>query len=273
MKNFLLVLLMIIIVAGTGCAIYYQVDRFNKKTEVDTKTSEEQKEEKTEEKAEKLDVNSEQVTSLMKKVDVVNDFYSTGEQMQGYFYIKDKYTKNEIDDTIKLLIGLNSIDLKNRFERTNEYELGTVKLTALEVRNSIENVFGKDITYNDVKEKITMPFCAVGAVTFNSEDNSYLITEPGCGGTLNPYYSTKIISATKYENRIEIEEKAIYITANTENENNITTNIYKANKTDLIAENITTSDYDQYFDKTDSYKYTFKLEDENYYFESVEKIK
>ena len=59
--------------------------------------------------------------------------------------------------------------------------------------------------------------------------------------------------------------------------NNMTSNIYKANKLELISENTNVDngseeEYKKYFEKTDTYKYIFKLENENYYFESVEKI-
>lgn len=271
MKNFLLILLIIIIIGGTGCAVYYQIDSFNKKNE-EAKSNNQQEEKQ--EKVKELDVNSEQVTNLMKNLNVVNDYLSTGEQLQGYLYLKDQYDKNEIVDNIKLLIGLNSLDLKNRFQKGNTDELGTVTLTSEEVRSTIKNIFGPTVIYNDVTK---MDACAVGSIAFNTQSNSYFIIEPSCGGVLNPFYKTKVISAKKYSDRIELEEKAIFIKPNGEDSNNITYNIYKPNKTDVIAEivnlaNDSEDEYSQYFDKTNTYKYTFKLENNNYYFESVEKI-
>ena len=85
------------------------------------------------------------------------------------------------------------------------------------------------------------------------------------------------MSAAKYDDRIEIKEKAIYVVPNLQDMNNMTSNIYKANKLELISENTNVDngseeEYEKYFEKTDTYKYIFKLENENYYFESVEKI-
>lgn len=276
MKNFLIIVLIIGIVGGTGYAVYYQVDQFNKEHNSEIAKENTTTNSESEEKKEELDVNSEEVTSLMKKVNIVNDVFAAGPKFQGYFYLKDKYTKNEIDNKIKLLIGLNSMNLKNRFERANDYEMGKAKLTASEVKEAIQSVFGKDISYQDVsyEQGDDVMFCATGLPTFNSQDNSYVIKEDGCGGVLFPIYQTKLIRATKYKDRIEIEEKALYVTSSPEDENNVTSNIYKPRKTELIAEKVTDDSQDnQFFDKTDTYKYTFQLKDGNYYFESVELVK
>ena len=60
MKKILLVILMIIIIVLTGCSIYYQIDRFNKKE----KTSVKENIEKPKEKVERLNTDSEEVTKL-----------------------------------------------------------------------------------------------------------------------------------------------------------------------------------------------------------------
>ena len=46
MKKILLVILMIIIIALTGCSIYYQIDRFNKKEKTSVKENIEKPKEK-----------------------------------------------------------------------------------------------------------------------------------------------------------------------------------------------------------------------------------
>ncbi len=268
MKKILLVILMIIIIALTGCSIYYQIDRFNKKE----KTSVKENIEKPKEKVERLNTDSEEVTKLMNSINSVNKNISiNGEDKMGYFYLKDSYKQNEIDDSIKLLLGLNTFDLNQLYQADNK-----AILSAEEVKTSIKNIFGPNVTYNDV---IKLDTCneKIGITTFDSTSNNYTVLAPACGGTLLPYYKTKIMSATKYDDRIEIKEKAIYVVPNLQDMNNMTSNIYKANKLELISENTNVDngseeEYEKYFEKTDTYKYIFKLENENYYFESVEKI-
>ena len=268
MKKFLLVILMIIIIVLTGCSIYYQIDRFNKKE----KTSVKGNIEKPKEKVERLNTDSEEVTKLMNSINSVNKNISiNGEDKMGYFYLKDSYKQNEIDDSIKLLLGLNTFDLNQLYQVDNK-----AILSAEEVKTSIKNIFGPNVTYNDV---IKLDTCneKIAITTFDSTSNNYTVLAPACGGTLLPYYKTKIMSAAKYDDRIEIKEKAIYVVPNLQDMNNMTSNIYKANKLELISENTNVDngseeEYEKYFEKTDTYKYIFKLENENYYFESVEKI-
>ena len=87
MKKFLLVILMIIIIVLTGCSIYYQVDRFNKKE----KTSIKENIAKPKEKVERLNTDSEEVTKLMNSINPVNKNISiNGEDKMGYFYLWTK---------------------------------------------------------------------------------------------------------------------------------------------------------------------------------------
>ena len=57
-----------------------------------------------------------------------------------------------------------------------------------------------------------------------------------------------------YDDRIEIKEKAIYVVPNLQDMNNMTSNIYKANKLELISENTNVDngseeEYKKYFEK------------------------
>jgi hypothetical protein len=263
MKNFLIIVLMVVIVIVTGCGVYYQIDRFNKKDET------KEVKPKTEEKVEELDVDSEEVTKIMRNMNLVNDISKilAGDYEVGYFYLKDSYKETEIDNAIKLIIALNNTDLSQLSTENDE-----ITLNADEVKTTIKKIFGPNFTYTDVER---LEGCNL--ITFDSQNNNYNIKKLKCNKNDTSTYKTKIMHAKKYNDRIEIEEKAIYINSQLLDDGNTVYNIYKQNKKDMIAEGVklnidSKEEYEKYFENTDTYKYIFKIEDGNYYFESVEKI-
>ena len=119
---------MVVIVIVTGCGVYYQIDRFNKKDET------KEVKPKTEEKVEELDVDSEEVTKIMQNMNLVNDISKilAGDYEVGYFYLKDSYKETEIDNAIKLIIALNNTDLSQLSTENDE-----ITLNADEVKTKI----------------------------------------------------------------------------------------------------------------------------------------
>ena len=180
---------------------------------------------------------------------------------------KDNYTVNDIDNNVKLMLATEQIYLKDSSFKSGNFPI--IK-TKVEMQNEMQNIFGNSVIYAD--SNITLNCKGVGL--YDENNQTYTFTEPeGCGGTLTPHIESKAVSATKYSDKLEIVEKMAYIDY-TEGANGLITNVHKnVNDTSIIG---TLSDNDDIFtlygDKLDSYKYSFKYENGNYYFESIEKI-
>ena len=109
-----------------------------------------------------------------------------------------------------------------------------------------------DVTYTD--SNIILNCKTVGV--YDASTQTYSFTEPdGCGGVFIPEIDTKIISATKYDDKLEIVEKMAYLDYKEDSTGNFVQNVHK---------NVS--------DKLDSYKYTFKYKNGNYYFDSIKKV-
>lgn len=264
MKNFLIVLCMVLVIGGTGYSIYYQVENHNKENE--TTNNENTDNKKDNEVGENVDINSDIVTTLMNKFAVLNDPFVAG-SYSGYLYKKDNYTVNDIDNNVKLMLATEQIYLKDSSFKSGNFPI--IK-TKVEMQNEMQNIFGNSVIYAD--SNITLNCKGVGL--YDENNQTYTFTEPeGCGGTLTPHIESKAVSATKYSDKLEIVEKMAYIDY-TEGTNGLIANVHKnVNDTSIIG---TLSDNDDIFtlygDKLDSYKYSFKYENGNYYFESIEKI-
>lgn len=147
------------------------------------------------------------------------------------------------------------------------------------LKNIYEGTFGPN-TYNHVNQ-IT-DGCLT--LTYDSADSRFSYAGiSGCGGTSTFSVFEKIISATRYSDRIEIVSAAVYL-------DGMDNQMYKDyNKTTslgelLVDENIVTNKterentYNQYIennkDNLEQYTYTFTRNDDNfYYLTSVERTK
>ena len=113
--------------------------------------------------------------------------------------MKDSYKETEIDNAIKLIIALNNTDLSQLSTENDE-----ITLNADEVKTTIKKIFGPNFTYTDVER---LEGCNL--ITFDSQNNNYNIKKLKCNKNDTSTYKTKIMHAKKYNDRIEIEEKAI----------------------------------------------------------------
>lgn len=257
MKKFSIILCILLVMSVCGFCIYYQIENHDKNN---VKNPETQKIE------EKIDTNSDIVTISMNKFSILNDTFVAG-NMFGYLYRKNNYTVDNIDNDVKLMLGTEQLYLKD-----DNFKYGNfpVVKTKSEMQNEIQKIFGNDVTYSD--SNINLNCKTLG--TYDNTNQTYTFTESdGCGGTLTPYIETKIIEAIKYDDKLEIIEKMAYVDY-TEKDNELITNVHK-NENDLnVIGNLKENDdiFTLYNDKLDSYKYTFKYKNGNYYFESIKKM-
>lgn len=244
----------IFIILGLGGYIVY--DKVLS-TEKESKQEENKKEEVNEEKKyEEIATDNELIKKLMCRVNLTS---LTSGDFAGYFYSKDRIINTDIDNDIKMFLAFHNIGKR----------IGDT-ISQTQMKDSIKNIFGLDDNYKDVKEGVGG--CPWGK--FDENTKSYKVMEcTGLGGSLIPYYETTIVKALKYEDKIEIFEKVIYIRY-TDNDEKVSKNIYAADKKTIIDENIDGDNYNinNYLNELDSYKYTFNLEDGKYYFYSVEKV-
>ena len=220
---------------------------------------------------EQLDVNSDLVVKLMDIYKIFDTYYSSG-QYRGYFYQKEKYTVDNIDNQVKILLGYKyQMEQKygNNFYRddpNNCYEY----LSQDELKKSIQNLLGPNVSYIDENLRVRYNY-----VDYDSVNSNYKYARcHGFGGTRIPVFVHKVTSALKYSDRLEIIEK-IYFSQWDENQELI----YKNSSIDklgtLIGNSYKTSEenFNVYGNKLDSYKYTFKYENGNYYLSTIELVK
>lgn len=253
-----LVIVLIILVLSLGGYIVYDkvIEKENNKKENKNIT------EKKEEKKEELSITSEEVTGLMKKISITDIDTS----LTGWYYQKDKITVDDMDNQIKLIIGLqDNYDVEEEFQENRT-------ISKEDIRNSIKKILGDDIKYQD--ENINSS-CYGTAANYNEKTKQYELTG-GCGGVLIPLYKEKISKAYQTDKTIEIYQKAIYVEFESVDEEGIKENIYKTDRKTEIKKGILSEedmDYSKYFDLSDEFKFTFTKQGNNYYFSSVEKVK
>jgi hypothetical protein len=197
----------------------------------------------------------------------------------GYFYKKDSYTVDEISNQVKLYLAIYSLknDSWDNVDITEKIELNEA-----DVELAFKKLFGSTATYQN--ESLTGDGCAYNGFKYDENQKKYSQNGLGCGGIYLSKYITKVISAKKYNYRLEITEKVAYVSdgqdvcdfyvyktmedaASNDNKlGNYVINDYNNYEADLIS---------NYSDQLYSYKYTFKYdsENDNYYFYSVEKVK
>lgn len=75
MKNFLIIILIILIIGGTGYAVYHQVDEFNKKQELESSSTTTKSSNQV-----SIDMNSTEAKDILNLLDIVNNQDNTGLQ-------------------------------------------------------------------------------------------------------------------------------------------------------------------------------------------------
>ncbi len=171
-------------------------------------------------------------------------------------YVKE--SSIEIDNNYNSMYYVNEADLKSIYERT----------------------FGPD-TYSHVNSITDSYRCYT--YTYDDENKRFFyVGTNGCGGTTVFSVHEKIISATKYNDRIEIVSAAFYINGMDNKmykDYNQTTSLgeytyYNNNYTDEERNNLEDQYIDDNKDNLEQYTYTYTLNDDGfYYLTSVERTK
>ena len=147
---------MIVIIAGTGYGVYYQIDNHNKKNET---SSEIENNEEKEEVGESIDVNNEDITNLLSYFNSFDSDCANGGKNIGYFY-QDNLTSENVNSDIKLVVALNYIFSNNQ----------NFPISKDEMDNVMMKIFGNtnyDVNFNKGS------YIELQGLTFNSSLNQF----------------------------------------------------------------------------------------------------
>ena len=219
--------------------------------------------------SEPLDVNSKEVKNLYNKVNMFK--YASAGNYMGYFYEKRGTTLKAISDDVKIYMGLSLVDT------TKKTHYGKLVIPRKEVKEKVESIFGENVKYED-RSLGSNNLCYISLASYNNVNESYEVSNYGkCKDNYEAYYGTKVISADKFSNRIELYEKAYYGEYEKDAEGLIL-NVYKDQTKEELITSLKAIDLDQqaiiddFYKDLNTYKYTFYLEKDKYYLNSVERV-
>lgn len=248
--------ILFMLVIGMGGFIVY--DKFLKNN--NSENNEQQKEIE-----EVLDVNSELVQSLYSYTNTFCENY------RRIFYENDKLVMNEMKNQDKLYLGLSYMFIP--ISRSDEFDddANWMNISLEKFEESMKKIFGSNISY--IKETVT----GVPYMEFNNYEVS-IGYGSGCG--MGAEYNREVVSARKYNDRIEIDEKHVFLVSGlgsdggqgvfeeyTQNfENPIGIEAYSDSKLNGIIK--------KYENILPTYRFTYNNDGQgNYYLYSVEKVK
>lgn len=265
--NIFLVIIVIIVLCTIGVISFLAITNNNSSNKNNTK--------------ETLDVNSNLIKQLYSMVSIFNNI-DTNPKFLYYFYQKNSYTASSIDNEAKIALGLNQAR-----DLIVKSDTAKATISASNVAIGVKKVFGPSATYKNAS-LIDLVDCM--SFNYDSKSKTYTGSVDGCGGIVLDSLSTKLISALKIGNKLEITDKFAYVSWDMFNNTNTTCqdtvcphtySIYSdINKKNKIASNLTDNQVSidsivsNYGSILQTHKYTFTLgSDGNYYFTSVELVK
>ena len=237
-----------------------------------------------EKKSEEVTIDSPIAQELIKKISVF-DTIKAG-SYYGYFY-QDYLDINNISNDAKIMIGITQHkDFTSDFMNTtydatapDGANLKVIILSKEDVEKGINNFFGPNTSYTDASLiDATTTYCGFSGFQFDETRNVYMNNPINCPGFPQPYIDTKIMNVQSVDDNIEITVKVAYIKYDAANKDDVIKYIYPDNYTNTYIEKhhiLTDNSYkiDNILNNLNTYKFTFSLNSNNYYyFNKVEKI-
>ncbi len=273
-----IVLIVLLILCIIGLVSYILVDKNIIKLNNTTVENEQVEENNTSEDDNGIEINvdNENINALFNNAHHLSIGIETQIYRDGGYKVSDMTT----DEKFTLLASQWYNELNTHIDYIGQTNDQITELNEETLKNLYERTFGPN-TY-ERPTQITDGLCAT--FTYDEAYQGYIERNgAGCGGTSAFGASEKIISATKYSDRIEIVSATVYL-------DGMSNQMYKDyNKTTslgelLINENTTNNNeerentYNQYIednkDNLEQYTYTYMLnEDGFYYLTSVERAK
>lgn len=272
MKNFLIILCMLVVIGGTGYSIYYQVENHNKDNnipnEINNNDSNDNDNNKDEES---LDVNSELVKNLYnyvsfdKWLDILEknntnklETKNLNQELKNYIgyrqipnsKIKSDSCKNYPNITSSRICGSAADAVEGVDGTWDSTNSSTQVISENDLKEAVETVFGNN-SYNQVSN-FGISSCTIDqsndyrGYEYDTNSKNYVYYD-GMAGCSNLPITKQIVSAEKVNDTLIIVE-------NQKIEQDAYNSIPKES---LFNQNI---------------KYTFIYENGNYYFSSIEKV-
>ena len=284
-------ILILLLVSLFVALIYYKSDRFEL-TKVATvhalqKENKESKEELPEEtpSSEDLPVDSDLAIELHNKINVFDNIKAGS--YYGYFYKQDYLDINSISDDAKVMIGITQnknfqtdfINATYSAVAPDGVNLDVIILSKEEVKEGINSFFGPNTNYQDTNLiDAESDYCGFSGFKFDETRNVYMNNPLSCNWFPQDYIDSKIIRVYKTGNTIELTLKIAYIKYEAYSQDEVIKYVYRHNnssnyieKHDILNDN--SYKIDKILNQLDTFKFTFTLNSNNYYyFTKVEKI-
>ncbi len=221
-------------------------------------------------KEEELALSDPTVQKLVNKITPLKNYpsftYYNPEYPSKYFallYKEDTLYSKDIPAKVKSLLTVRNTNYKNEEAISGcEYKVKEETL-----QKSYQELFGQNTTYELAEYNEWMPL-------LRKEKTEWIVG--ACGGdTQGPGYNiySKMIRSTKKDDEIYLYE-AITLADETDMDNQTNTFDFYSdiNHSNLIANTTKEQIFESYLTSLPKYKYTFKLENNNYYFYKIEKV-
>ena len=216
---------------------------------------------------ETLNVNSEQVKDLIYLTrGNHNSTLFFGTKYYNMYYSEDVIKTSELNEDFKKLLSYYTLDAS-----LLDYSTNNTVFNADDLKVQYINIFGNDKDYIDEDIYCNCP----SKIIYLPSSKEYVIGG-AYGMQILEGYNSKITEARKYKAKIEIYEKVVFYE---EDEDAGKVNYYRDYKDGKFSTKITeiSSDkqfnFDDYSKQYNTYKYTFILQNDSYYFDSVERMK
>lgn len=261
MKNFLVLLLIVVILGGTGYGVYHEIQNYRKEHWTAPNPVEDEKEE-----VENMSITDPQVESLLAYVNSFHDAW-IGKEYFGYFYQEDAYTMDTIPNQVKLALAIQSLHQKGN--ENNQFTF-----TEQEIEEALHRIFGPSITFQH--ETVVGSGCGFSEAVYDAEQKTYTQEIDGCGGIGVPFIISTVESAKKYSDRLEIVQKIAYVDYKTEGDALIA-QVHQTPTDSNILGTFHTEELDlqDIFLKynLNAYQYTYKYDQGNYYLTAIKRVK
>lgn len=266
-RRLMVLLIILVVISVLSQGLYFYSLEYEKKSNTPVYTDEVVSKQNTE--VEELNVDSEEVTSLINKVDVFNNQLESA-NFFGYFYKNDSYSLENISNKAKIYMALSNINFVDNEELSDDKD--NVAIPKDLVKEKIQELFGEKATYEDEALVDDGNDCRIAYFGYDYVKENYILNSYGHNqAAYTNRVETKIKKATKIQDKIEIE---IMMYKAIPTKDGYT--IYKDMNSD---KEITSYQYteevnifDEYKDDLQKYKYIFVLENDHYIFSKVEKI-
>lgn len=264
-----LVIILIVLVLGLGGYIVY--DKVLNVEKESNKEQEKQNENKTEDIL--SEEEKEQLNEKMQIIMEMDDEFDTPHF--GYYYEEEQFLTSEMGNQEKIFLALRSLEPERINIPYHEEENAPLIFTEEEVDKALKKIFGSKVVYKH--EYSHRRFEGI-LRKYNSDKKQYEVNNTEVGSRFGVQTEYLITDYKKENNEAKLSVKAAIILSDfnekgTSSIYNPTHELGSDSKDDLVVANIKwedSSSLETYADKLDTYIFTFKQEEDNYYFYSVE---